>query len=139
MSQLTASEYVKRVERSGLSWPLPDELTDTELERRLFHPTGGEARAVRTQPDWLAIHRELRRKDVTLSLLWEEHGAVHPDGYPLCSTICVTGGLKNSWLARIIRCFSALNHEWGTQGEGPPDCRRVWLVIGLTVAHRRAG
>jgi transposase len=71
---------VKRVERSGLSWPLPDELTDAELQRRLFHPMGGEARAVRAQPDWPAIHRELRRKDVTLSLLWEEHRAVHPDG-----------------------------------------------------------
>ena len=81
VSQSTASEYLKRVERAGLSWPLPDDLTDAELERRLFHPTGGETRVVRSQPDWPAIHRELRRKGVTLSLLWEEHRAVHPDGY----------------------------------------------------------
>ena len=81
VSQSTASEYVKRLERTGLSWPLPAELTDAELERRLFHPTGGETRAVRSQPDWAAVHRELRRKGVTLSLLWEEHRAVHPDGY----------------------------------------------------------
>ena len=81
VSQSTANEYVKRVERSGLTWPLPDELTDADLERRLFHPAGGETRVVRLQPDWSGVHRELRRKGVTLSLLWEEHRAVHPDGY----------------------------------------------------------
>jgi len=27
------------------------------------------------------IHRELRRKDVTLSLLWKEYRAAHPEGY----------------------------------------------------------
>ena len=33
-------------------------------------------------PDWAAVHRELRRKGVTLSLLWEEYRAAHPgDGY----------------------------------------------------------
>jgi transposase len=37
--------------------------------------------ARRPQPDWRAIHRELRRPGVTLHLLWEEHRAVHPDGY----------------------------------------------------------
>ena len=44
-------------------------------------PMGGATRRVRAQPDWPTIHRELRRKDVTLALLWEEYRAVHPDGY----------------------------------------------------------
>ena len=26
------------------------------------------------------VHRELRRKGVTLALLWEEYKAAHPDG-----------------------------------------------------------
>jgi transposase len=37
--------------------------------------------ARRPQPDWRAIHRELRRPGVTLQPLWEEHRAVHPDSY----------------------------------------------------------
>ncbi len=81
VSQSTASEYLQRAERAGLAWPLPDGLTDAALERRLFHPTGGETRVVRARPDWPMIHRELRRTGVTLSLLWEEYRAVHPDGY----------------------------------------------------------
>src|SRR6185312_11954375 len=39
------------------------------------------ARNRRPQPDWTAVHRELRRPGVTLQLLWEEHRAAHPDGY----------------------------------------------------------
>ena len=36
----------------------------------------------RRLPDWSAVHRELRRKGVTLFLLWQEYKAAHPDdGY----------------------------------------------------------
>lgn len=64
-----------RFEAAGLSWPLPDELTDAALEARLFAKTGngnrqGHRRIV--EPDWAAVHRELKRKHGTLSILWEE-------------------------------------------------------------------
>ncbi len=32
-------------------------------------------------PDWSDLHRDLKRKGVTLQLLWEEYKANHPDGY----------------------------------------------------------
>jgi transposase len=80
--QSTVSEYLKRAERAGLSWPLPEGVTDADLERRLFQPQGGETRCGLAPPDWPVVHRELRRKNVTLSLLWEEYRASHPDdGY----------------------------------------------------------
>jgi transposase len=41
----------------------------------------------RPQPDWAAIHRELRRPGVTLQLLWEEHRSVYPDGYGYSSYV----------------------------------------------------
>ena len=44
VGQSTATEYLKRAERSGLSWPLPDGVTDADLERRLFEPQGGTTR-----------------------------------------------------------------------------------------------
>ena len=81
MGRTTAGEYLRRAKRAGLGWPLPDDLTDAELERRLFQLPGGEVGVVRTRPDWPMIHRELRRTGVTLSLLWEEYRAVHADGY----------------------------------------------------------
>jgi len=81
VGQSTASEYVKRVEAAGLTWPLPANLTDVALEVALFQPTGGPTRLVEAQPDWSAVHLELRRKGMTLSLLWEEYRAIHPEGY----------------------------------------------------------
>lgn len=33
------------------------------------------------EPDWAMISRELKRKGVTLTLLWQEYRAAHPDGY----------------------------------------------------------
>ena len=81
LGRATVSEYFRRAEVAGLSWPLPDGLSDTDLEHRLYpHEPGAPARNI-PQPNWAYVHSELRRKGVTLALLWEEYRAVHPDGY----------------------------------------------------------
>jgi len=77
----TVWDYVDRATRAGLSWPLPEPMTDEELEAALFvsdAPPGNESRPL---PDWPVVHQELRRKGVTLLLLWQEYKAAHPDGY----------------------------------------------------------
>jgi transposase len=81
MARATISEYFRRADVEGLSWPLPDALSDADLEQLLFPYSPGEARGSVPQPDWAYVHAELRRKGVTLSLLWEEYRGVHPDGY----------------------------------------------------------
>jgi transposase len=77
----TAGDAIGRARRAGLSWPLPEELSDEALERLLYPPVQVAARDRRPQPDWPAVHRELRRPGVTLQLLWEEYRSAHPDGY----------------------------------------------------------
>ena len=37
--------------------------------------------AERAAPDWSLVHRELRRKGVTLTPLWHEYKAAHPEGF----------------------------------------------------------
>ena len=81
VARATISEYFRRADVEGLRWPLPDALSDADLEQRLFPYSPGEARGSVPQPDWAYVHAELRRKGVTLSLLWEEYRGVHPDGY----------------------------------------------------------
>jgi transposase len=76
----TVHRYLDRAARAGLGWPLPDQLDDQALERALFPPTP-PPRAPRTPPDFAWVHRELRRKGVTLQLLWMEYKQAHPDGY----------------------------------------------------------
>ena len=79
VGRTTAAEYLERARRAGLAWPLPEGLDDEALERLLF-PAADPA-TERPQPDWAHIHRELRKRSVTLRLLWEEHRAVHTQGY----------------------------------------------------------
>ncbi len=81
ISRPTVLEYLRRSRAAGLIWPLPADLSDTDLEQRLYPRTAGAEQGSFPQPDWAYIHRELRRKGVTLSLLWEEYRYVHPDGY----------------------------------------------------------
>ena len=80
MGQSTVAEYLGRARVAKLSWPLPENLDDAGLEKRLFVPRE-EYGAQRPLPDWSWVHRELRRKHVTLLLLWEEYKSEHPDGY----------------------------------------------------------
>ena len=82
---------------AGMSWPLPEDLSDEALERRLYPPPPVATKDRRPQPDWAAIHRELRRQGVTLQLLWEEHRAAHPDGYGY-SRFCE---LYRAWEGRL--------------------------------------
>ena len=78
----TARATIDRFQAAGLSWPLPAAMTEAALEARLYANVGtkqGHRRQV--EPDWAAIHRELKRKHVTLSILWDEYIERHPDGY----------------------------------------------------------
>ncbi len=81
IGRTSAGDYLRRARRAGLSWPLPEEVTDEALERLLFPPPRNLPSDQRMRPDWAALHRELRKAGVTLSLLWEEYRASHPDGY----------------------------------------------------------
>ena len=77
----TVSEYVAYAKAAGLSWPLPEGLSGEELEELLFPKRSPASRRNIPQPDWAEVHKELRRKSVTLSLLWVEYRQAHPEGY----------------------------------------------------------
>ena len=81
LGRATISDYFRRAEIVSLGWPLPNDLSDGDLERLLFPRSAGDVQGSYPQPDWALVHRELRRKGVMLALLWEEYRAVHPDGY----------------------------------------------------------
>jgi transposase len=91
--------YLSRARMAGLGWPLPGELDDERLERLLYPPPPDVTAERRPLPDWAMIHRELRRPNVTLALLWEEYrtgpGAVDGFGY---SWFC---DLYREWAGRL--------------------------------------
>lgn len=80
VARSTVSEYLRKAEVAGVAWPLPDQMSDPALGRLLFGP--GQVRPDKKQrPDYSYIHTELKKKGVTLRLLWEEYLTENPDGY----------------------------------------------------------
>lgn len=77
----TIREYLDRAERAGLSWPLPDDLDDAALEHLLFPSTIPLTIERRNMPPFDYINKELKRKRVTLQLLWHEYRQNNPEGY----------------------------------------------------------
>ncbi|HUA22936.1 MAG TPA: IS21 family transposase [Steroidobacteraceae bacterium] len=96
LGQGAVSGYLSRARAAGISWPLPEDLDDARLEALLFPPPCGTPADQRPMPDWAWVHRELRRPDVTLALLWEEYRA-GADGFSY-SWFC---DLYRAWAGRL--------------------------------------
>ncbi len=78
----TVRETLKRLESAGLGWPLPEGMSEGELELALYanrRSKRGHRRCA--EPDWPTVHRELKRKHVTLLIVWDEYIATNPGGY----------------------------------------------------------
>ena len=94
----TVRDTLKRFARTKLAWPVPSEISDTDLEQQLYGMPGLKpGRRKLPEPDWPAVARELKRKHVTLQVLWEEYIAEDPDGYRY-SRFC---GLFRGWEGRL--------------------------------------
>jgi len=74
-ARATVSDYLKRFAVAGLVWPLVPPLNEEALEARLF-PEAPPSSA-KVAPDMAHVDLELRRKGVTLQLLWEEYAREH--------------------------------------------------------------
>jgi len=92
----TVGDHVARATAAGLSWPLPDDLDDSGLEALLFPPVAPST-VPRPAPDWGYVHHELKRKGVTLQLLWLEYRETHPDGYGYSQF----ANLYRTWRGRV--------------------------------------
>jgi hypothetical protein len=67
IGRATVAECLRRASLAELSWPLPEELDDAQLERLLYPPPLAIPASERALPNWATIHQELKRKHVTLS------------------------------------------------------------------------
>ena len=76
LSKGVVAKYVTLANAAGLDWAQTQALDDTALHNRLLGTPQRTSAFV--QPDYGRMHQELRRKGMTLMLLWEEHGTQHP-------------------------------------------------------------
>src|ERR1700738_5138286 len=81
IARSTVKEYLDRAAAVGLNWEAVAELSEEELDRRLFAAVDTR-HWDRPLPDWEAVEKELRGRGVTLRLLWLGYLRRHPEGYP---------------------------------------------------------
>lgn len=72
----TVSEVLERAEKAGITWPIY--LCDKELMSLLYPPIDNKTSP--PEPNMEYVFYEMKKKSVTLMLLWEEYKDKHPNG-----------------------------------------------------------
>ena len=129
------NSYLSRARLAGLGWPLPEGLGDEQLEALLYPPPPLIETERRPTPDWAMVHRELRRPNVTLSLLWEEYrtGPGAQDGFSY-SWFC---DLYREWAGRLKPTLRQV-HTAGDRVFVDFAGRSMEVIEGATGEIRRA-
>lgn len=123
------SDVVARFKVSGLSWPLPSDMTEEELESKLYSGHHGRRKSYKTPLDLPHIHSELRRKGVTLYLLWEEYREQYGDD-----------GVEYSRYCDIYRRFRQKLNVTMRQVHKAGDKAFVdWSGDGIDIVDRETG
>lgn len=97
ISHVTVGKYRSKVADAGLTYADIEVMDDCKLIRLLKIGSREATRDVRSQPEWEHVHTELKKKGVTLQLLWEEYRDNAPDGYQLTQFY----GLYSQWKKRL--------------------------------------
>ena len=72
LSKGVVAKYLRLALAAGLGWPLPEDLDDSGLEKLLYRQAVAREPTY-AEPDYALVHQELKKKGVTLTLLWEEY------------------------------------------------------------------
>ena len=84
VARSTVADYLRRARAARVNWPEAAELTEAQLEARLFPTEHLPSSVQRPPPDCEHIYNQLRSYrniNLTLTQLWLEYKAEHPDGY----------------------------------------------------------
>src|SRR2546428_4450749 len=95
LSRPAVAAYAERAQVAGLSGPLRDGLDAATLEQGLFPPSPATGPVPNLAPDWPTVHHELKRKGVTLFLLWQEYKTTTPEGF------------QYSWFCQAYRAWAS--------------------------------
>jgi transposase len=105
LSKGTVSNYIKLATIKNLQWPLHEDYDDYKLYKILCDPSVKKQDYV--EPDFAFIYNELKKKGVTLHLLWEEYSdKILHDNIPKVAN--TTNGNKCYSYARYCHLY----HEW---------------------------
>jgi len=114
-SPTTVSALLERANSSELKldWPLISRMSDDELEVKLYPEE--HYRTERPLPDMNFIHREMKKKGVTLQLLWQEYLEQYPDGLgysQFCDYYLKWRGKRNISMHQVHKAGEKTYVDW---------------------------
>jgi transposase len=101
IARASVGDYLARAQRAGLVGTPLESWSEEDLDRRLYPSARRLASLERPAVDWVQVHEELKRKNVTLSLVWQEYRERQPDGYQY-SRFC---DLYRAWRGKLDLCM----------------------------------
>ena len=101
----TVSFYINRFKSSGITYDSFMSLADEEIKALFLLEV---SKPLKPLPDMEYIHSELKRKGVTLYLLWEEYIRNNPDGYRYSQF-----AYRYAELKKILNPVMRFNHKMG--------------------------
>jgi transposase len=108
----TVSTILARVKEAGVSDPL--DLDTKELGSIIYPPGTGSGRA-KAEPDLAYINREMKKKGVTLFLLWEEYKEQYPQGFmytQFCKKYRDYRKHNNVYLRKVYKAGERMLVDW---------------------------
>ena len=81
VSHATVARYIALAEKAAITYDKVQKMDDAGLLILLEKDKAPLRKRSYPEPDWNYIHAELKKKGVTLELLWQEYKNVYPDGY----------------------------------------------------------
>jgi len=79
VSPTTVGDYLERIKQSGLELAVIAVLDDSSLKTVLYPE--GQSPSRKALPDFDHLRLKMKKKGVTLQLLWEEYRSIHHAGY----------------------------------------------------------
>lgn len=137
MSAGSVSNYLTRAKAAKLIWPLSDEWTEDKIYGLMFPSTSKNP--THPLPDFGKVHKELKRKGVTLLLLWYEYQSQYPNGYSY-SRYCelyqaFIGKLKPSMRLihhageKLFVDYSGLTTPWIDKTSGEVHHAQIFVAV----------
>lgn len=134
----TVSVYITRSKAANIGWPIPEGMDEDRLYQLLF-PKEVKGIKQRPLPDLLRIHKELKRKGVTLMLLWYEYRSQNPNGYGY-SRFCELYNDFTRTLNPVMRLshragekmfvdYSGLTVDWIDKDSGEAHKAEVFVAV----------
>ena len=109
----TVSGIITKARAAGLGYPI--KLSNKELGSILYPPPQKDGRRKAAEPDLEYIHREMQKKGITLTLLWEEYKSGNPDGLMLtqfCERYRAFRKQNDVYMRKIYKAGERVQIDW---------------------------